>query len=138
MVEIFCSEQPIYKYKSVIFSRPLMSARCETIGKFVLPVFRSLVAKELVNTYHLTQVDAAKKLGTTQAAISQYINSKRAFKGTEQFGDILPGITEVANKTAKRLADSEITWGEVTLDFCSLCSTFSDAESGPAKEDYVI
>ena len=115
-----------------------MSARCETIGKFVLPVFRSLVAKELVNTYHLTQVDAAKKLGTTQAAISQYINSKRAFKGTEQFGDILPGITEVANKTAKRLADSEITWGEVTLDFCSLCSTFSDAESGPAKEDYVI
>jgi uncharacterized protein len=115
-----------------------MSARCETIGKFVLPVFRSLVAKELVNTYHLTQVDAAKKLGTTQAAISQYINSKRAFKGTQQFGDILPTITEIANKTAKRLTDKEITWGEVTLDFCNLCSTFSDAKSCQTKEDYII
>ena len=115
-----------------------MSARCETVGKYVLPVFRSLVAKELVNTYHLTQVEAAQKLGTTQAAISQYINSKRAFKGTQQFGDILPRITEIANKTAKLLADREITWGEVTLDFCSLCSTFSDLESGQTKEDYVI
>ena len=115
-----------------------MSARCETIGKYVLPVFRSLVAKELVRTYHLTQVDAAKKLGTTQAAISQYINSKRAFKGTQQFGNILPRITEIANKTAKRLADREITWGEVTLDFCSLCSTFSDAASCQTKEDYTI
>ena len=115
-----------------------MSARCETIGKYVLPVFRSLVAKELVNTYHLTQVEAAQKLGTTQAAISQYINSKRAFKGTQKFGNILPRITEIANKTAKRLADKEITWGEVTVDFCSLCSTFSDAESDQTKEDYVI
>ena len=115
-----------------------MSARCETIGKYVLPVFRSLVAKELVNTYHLTQVDAAKKLGTTQAAISQYINSKRAFKVTQQFGDILPRITEIACKIAKRLVDKEITWGEVTLDFCSLCSTFSAVKSKSSKEDYAI
>ncbi len=58
-----------------------MGPRCETLGKYVLPVFRSLVAKELISTYHFTQVETAKKLGTTQAAISQYINSKRAFKG---------------------------------------------------------
>lgn len=70
-----------------------MSARCESIGKFVLPLFRSLVAKELINTYHLTQVETAKKLKTTQAAVSQYLNSKRASKGTEQFNDILPKNT---------------------------------------------
>src|SRR5208283_2056621 len=105
-----------------------MSARCESIGKFVLPIFRSLVAKELINTYHLTQVEAAKKLKTTQAAVSQYVNSKRATKGTEQFTDILPRIQAEAKETAKRLANKETTWGEVTLDFCKLCSTFYASE----------
>lgn len=115
-----------------------MSARCETIGKYVLPVFRSLVAKELVGTHHLTQVDAAQMLGTTQAAISQYINSKRAFKGTEQFGNILPRIKAEAKKTAHRLADKEVNWNEVTLDFCKLCATFSEPEAFQVHEDYVI
>ena len=55
-----------------------MNPRCEAIGKYVVPLFRSLVAKELINTYNLTQVEAAHRLGTTQAAISQYIHSKRA------------------------------------------------------------
>ena len=115
-----------------------MSARCETIGKFVLPVFRSLVAKKLVNTYHLTQVEAAKKLTTTQAAISQYINSKRAIKGTEQFIDILPKIKAVAKETAKRLANQETTWDDVTLDFCKLCSTFYGLEASETGDNYSI
>jgi predicted transcriptional regulator len=115
-----------------------MSARCETIGKYVLPVFRSLVAKELISAFHFTQVEAAQKLGTTQAAISQYINSKRAFKGTEQFGDVLPKIQAEAVNTAKRLANNETTWDDVTLDFCKLCSTFSEVEPCGMNDDYVI
>ena len=115
-----------------------MSARCETIGKYVLPVFRSLVAKELVNTHHLTQVDAAQKLGTTQAAISQYINSKRAFKGTEQFGNILPKIQAEATKTAKQLSDGNATWNDITADFCKLCVTFFLPETRQIREDYII
>jgi len=115
-----------------------MSARCETIGKYILPVFRSLVAKELISTYHLTQVDAAKKLKTTQAAVSQYINSKRAIKATEQFNDILPRIQEAAKKTAKQLATQETTWDEITLDFCKLCSTFYPSEENAADDNYAI
>ena len=101
-----------------------MNPRCEAIGKYVVPLFRSLVAKELVNTYNLTQVEAAHRLGTTQAAISQYINSKRANKGMEQFGDIVPKIQAMASETAKRLANKEITSDEVTVDFCKLCASF--------------
>lgn len=101
-----------------------MNPRCEAIGKYVVPLFRSLVAKELINTYNLTQVDAAQRLGTTQAAISQYINSKRASKGIEQLGDILPKIQVMAGETAKRLANKEISPDEVTVDFCKLCSSF--------------
>jgi predicted transcriptional regulator len=115
-----------------------MSARCESIGKFVLPVFRSLVAKELIGTYHLTQVEVAKKLKTTQAAVSQYINSKRAIKGTKQFNDLLPKIQEEAKKTANRLAKQETTWDEVTLDFCRLCSSFYTTEEALTDDNYTI
>lgn len=115
-----------------------MGPRCETIGKYVLPIFRSLVAKELINKYNLTQVDTAKKLGTTQAAISQYINSKRALKGTEQINKLLPQIREMARKTAKRLANDEIPPGDVSVDFCKLCSSFFEVESSQIDDDYVI
>ena len=114
-----------------------MAARCETIGKYVLPVFRALVAKELVNIHNLTQVDAAKKLGTTQAAISQYVTSKRAIKGSEQFAAMLPKIQDMAIETAKRLAKNEVTWDEVTLDFCKLCSTLYKEED-QTGDNYVI
>jgi len=115
-----------------------MGARCETIGKFVLPVFRSLVAKELVSTFHLTQVEVAKKLKTTQAAVSQYINSKRAIKGTEQFHVILPRIQAVATETAKRLANQETTWDDVILDFCKLCSSFYATKEKETGDNYTI
>lgn len=115
-----------------------MVNRCETIGKYVLPVFRSLVAKELVTAYNLTQVEVAQRLGTTQAAISQYINSKRAFKGTEKFADILPKIQAMARETAKRLANKEMRAEEVGVTFCNLCATFSEVEINRTGDDYVI
>ena len=115
-----------------------MGLRCETIGKYVLPIFRSLVARELVNAYNLTQVETAKKLGTTQAAISQYINSKRAFKGMEQIGEQLSQIRAMAKKTAKRLANNKLTLDDVSVDFCDLCSSFCNTESSQVVEDYVI
>lgn len=114
-----------------------MVNRCETIGKYVMPVFRSLVAKELVNIHHLTQVDVAKKIGTTQAAISQYVTSKRAIKGSEQFAAMLPKIQAMASETAKRLAKNEVSWDEVTLDFCKLCSPLY-REEDQTGDNYVI
>jgi predicted transcriptional regulator len=115
-----------------------MSARCESIGKFVLPLYRSLVAKELIYTYHLTQVEAAKHLKTTQAAISQYLNSKRAIKGTEQFSEVLPRIQIEAKETARQLTNRQTTWDEVTLDFCKLCSTFYVTEENKTGDNYTI
>ena len=115
-----------------------MVARCETVGKYVLPVFRSLVAKELINTHNLTQVEAAQRLRTTQAAISQYVNSKRAIKVSEQFGDSMPRIQAMAKTTAKRLANKELSWDEVTIDFCKLCSTFCKVEPEQTGDNYEI
>ena len=105
-----------------------MTLRCEAIGKYLLPLFRSLVAKELINNYSLTQVEVAKKLGTTQAAISQYVNSKRAYKGAEQFEDILPRLETMAKNAARRLAKEDLNLDKISVDFCKLCSSSCTSE----------
>jgi predicted transcriptional regulator len=98
---------------------------CENVAKYVLPVFRSSVAKELVEKYGFTQVEAAKRLGTTQAAISQYLHSKRGYGGTDQFRKDLARIHESANGMAKRIAAENISSEELRAAFCDLCMKLS-------------
>jgi predicted transcriptional regulator len=117
-----------------------MDPQCEVIGKYVLPVFRSQLAKELVQKYHFSQTEAAKKLGTTQAAISQYLSSKRAYKGIEQVTEYMPKIQSMAAETAQKIVSKEISPDDVTLDFCKLCSTFckNNLTLEVNKPDYYI
>ncbi len=111
-----------------------MDPQCEIIGKYALPIFRSMVAKELVQKYNLTQTEAAKKLGTTQAAISQYLSSKRAFKGVEHIEQFLPQIEVMATETAQEIVTKKIAADKVTVNFCKLCTTFCKREEqGPKK-----
>ena len=100
-----------------------MYPACEVVARYVLPVFRSLVARELIEKYEFTQVDAAEKLGTTQAAISQYIHSKRGYKGLEQFDAVIPRIQAAAGETAKGIATGEMNADEVMSHFCRLCTS---------------
>ena len=81
-----------------------------------------MVAKELIEKYNFTQTAAAKKLGTTQAAISQYLHSKRGSKGTEQFMDVLPEIQSLANETAKTIASGNMETEDIMRKFCELCT----------------
>lgn len=118
-----------------------MDPQCEIIGKFVLPIFRSMLAKELVQKYNFSQTQAAKKLGTTQAAVSQYLSSKRAYKGTEHIEEYLPKIQLMASETAQRIVNMEIGVDDVTFDFCKLCATFCRKNStklGMASPEYSI
>lgn len=101
-----------------------MDPQCEIVGKYVLPIFRAMLAKELVQKFNFTQIEAAKKLGTTQAAVSQYINSKRAYKGMEHVEQFLPKIKAMAAETAQKLVTQEMDTKDITFDFCRLCVTF--------------
>lgn len=99
---------------------------CEVIGRYFLPVFRSLVAKELIEKYKFTQTGAAEKLGTTQAAISQYIHSKRGSKAIEQFEGSLPKIQTIAIEIARDLATGKMSGNQVTPRFCKLCTSLQE------------
>jgi len=115
-----------------------MGTRCETEGKYLVSIFRSLVAKELVNVHKLNQVEAAQKIGATQAAVSQYICSKRANVASKQCNDALPKIQALASKAAQRLAKGETNWKQVSLDFCKACSKGFETEIEQTADHYVI
>jgi uncharacterized protein len=98
-----------------------MSITCESIARNVLPIFRSFVAKELITKYNLTQNEAAKKLGTTQAAISQYKNSKRGVKGVSNYAEMEPLVQNAAAKIARKMAKTEVPADEFSEAVCELC-----------------
>ena len=98
-----------------------MSLPCETTAKYVFPVFRSLIAKELVKKYDFTQVEAAKKLGTTQAAISQYLHTKRGYGNAEYLKRMMPKIQELASDTAKRIVKENLSADQSIGIFCEVC-----------------
>jgi predicted transcriptional regulator len=98
-----------------------MALSCESVARQILPFYRSAVARELITKYKLTQVQAAKKLGTTQAAISQYINSKRGYRDIPQYEQIAPLVQEAAAKVAERISTTEIGPADFNASFCDLC-----------------
>jgi len=98
-----------------------MSLPCESIGRRLLPFFRAHIARELIEKYGFTQVETAKKLGTTQAAISQYLSSKRGIGDLEQFKDLLPMIQSAASEIANKIALGIIDSDKIALKFCEIC-----------------
>ena len=108
-----------------------MSASCEAFARHILPLYRSFVAKELVEKYGYTQVEAAKKLGTTQAAISQYLTSKRGIKRISNYDEIAPQIQITAAKAAKRLTTRKMSPEEFSASLCDLCTHLRQTKKIP-------
>lgn len=84
------------------------------------PAFRCLVAKRLIEEYNFTQVATAEKLGTTQAAISYYLSSKRGKKHIKQLENNTQVISLIREIT-KEIAEETISSEEVIGKLCDLC-----------------
>ncbi|NIA09936.1 MAG: transcriptional regulator [Nitrospiraceae bacterium] len=50
---------------------------CEVITWYVLPAIRRELSAVMISKYNMYQKDAAKLLGVTDAAVSQYLSRKR-------------------------------------------------------------
>jgi len=93
---------------------------CEIVVRQVLPSFRFLVARELVDKHNYSQTDAAKKVGTTQAAISQYFHAKRGRRWSSQ-SELLHEMGPHAASVAKRIANGKVSTVDSAQLFCVLC-----------------
>ena len=97
-----------------------MRAPCEVVAQYVLPAFRSIVAKELIEKHDFSQVAAAKKLGTSQAAISQYLYSKRGEKLIKQLEKV-SSVQVAAKEIAINISSDKFSLTDAMCVFCRLC-----------------
>ena len=104
-----------------------MRPPCEPVVRLVLPAFRSLVAKELIKKYGFSQVAAAKNLGTTQAAISYYLYSKRGEKRMKEL-EAMSSVRAIADQVAGGIAAQSLSPFEAMLKFCDLCKALKNKD----------
>ncbi len=96
-----------------------MKPYCETVTQFILPTLRALIAKELIEKHKLTQQEAAKKLGISQAAVSQYTRELRGFRTKILQRD--KKISQEIENLAAKLISGDLNFISSMEDFCNIC-----------------
>lgn len=92
-----------------------MLTNYERVMKRFLPAFRLKAAHVMVKDYRITQQQAAVILGTTQAAISKYLNqSSEKYTGIKINGESLKNFVETAQNRDEQGAQKIM---------CSICQT---------------
>jgi predicted transcriptional regulator len=105
---------------------------CEEIARYYLPAIRSMIAKKLMEQYGLSQIQIAERLGTTQAAVSQYLSLKRGSKTVKEIeGDPIleKAVNEAAEEVAKRGGPDTLS-----IQLCNLCSLIREGRKQRIKD----
>jgi len=91
---------------------------CEVAVKSLVSAIRSVIARELIQSYGLKQRDVANLLGVTQTAVSKYT---RHVRGTvikiEDVEEVQPTIKEIVVS----LANGHMSKYELVTKFCVAC-----------------
>ena len=85
---------------------------CDTMVRNLLPPMRAEMVFRLVQKQGLSQSDAAKRLGVTRAAVSQYMSRKRGAGEVE--------ISTELDLMVDRWALAIVT-GESDINLCDVC-----------------
>jgi predicted transcriptional regulator len=94
--------------------------------RYVLPAFRATVARSLIVDYGYTQSEAARLLGTTQAAISYYMGERRGKRIRSFENNDL--VRAAATDVAKGLSSGDLSGQGATAKFCQLCAKLRSSE----------
>lgn len=108
-----------------------MKPHCVMMVKYVLPALRAKVALELIDRGYRVK-DVADLLGLTQAAVSQYLKSKRGQRGME-----ILSKSEKAHEVVKELVEN-LASGKITIEnevdyLCRVCEILR--EEGLIEEE---
>lgn len=98
-----------------------MQFRCELMRQRLLPVFRSLLANQLVEEYGFSQAEAARRLGITQAAVSQYLHDKRAKRSLGP-KPVTRKVEKVTRRIALQISQNGISSVDAMKMVCRLCA----------------
>lgn len=109
----------------------------EIVSRSALPALRAMVARRLQDDYHMTQQEVAKRLGVTQASVSNYARRTRGMMVNLESDAV---VAKAAARIAKELSGSSPDQREAlrsmteVLDYIRLnhmmCTLHSDLEPG--------
>jgi predicted transcriptional regulator len=85
---------------------------CDTMVRNLLPPMRAEMISRLVQKQGLSQSDAAKRVGITRAAVSQYMSKKRGVSEGR--------ISSERDSLIDRWALAVVT-GESDINLCDVC-----------------
>ena len=85
---------------------------CDTMVRNLLPPMRAEMISRLVQKQGLSQSDAAKRVGITRAAVSQYMSKKRGVSEGR--------ISSELDSLIDRWALAVVT-GESDINLCDVC-----------------
>jgi predicted transcriptional regulator len=95
-----------------------MKTPCELVVGKILPSLRASVVKELSRKHNMKQSEIARKLGITQASVSQYLSAARA--GDTKMVERFPKILTYAEDISERIVsgESRYQWYSVLCEAC--------------------
>jgi len=85
---------------------------CDTMVRNLLPPMRAEMVSRLVQKQGLSQSDAAKRLGVTRAAVSQYMSKKRGVSEVQ--------ISNELDSLIDRWTFAVVT-GQSDINLCDVC-----------------
>lgn len=94
-----------------------MKIPCELIVWYVLPSIRRELARVLVEKHNLTQAEVARRFGVTDAAISQYLKSKRGTNKELESSGKYGEFKEEVERAAQRIMDGS----DIVTETCRVC-----------------
>jgi len=95
-----------------------MKVFCQTLFNNAIPAaVKSIVTKELLETYGYTQEKVAEKLDITQPAVSQYLNGVRGKKAKEILSN--PKLIDWIKKLTAEIASGDFRLGQGSCDLCA-------------------
>ncbi|UCH89552.1 MAG: zinc ribbon domain-containing protein [Thermoplasmata archaeon] len=94
---------------------------CEVIIWYVIPDLRNEISRILLEDYNYKQVEIARLLGVTKAAVNQYLSSKRG----ENFFSLVKDkktknmLLKEVRKSVATLVDDKTT---IDIELCRMCN----------------
>ncbi len=100
-----------------------MASKYEITADGYVPAARSLIAHALIEKYHMSEVEVAKRIGVAQAAISKYMTGKYSEKLKEtmkELGERIDANRELVDDYVKDVASGKDE--DANACVCALCS----------------
>lgn len=91
---------------------PCLLIHCDVLVRTMLPSMRAEMVSRLVRDRGLSQSEAARRLGLTRAAVSQYVSRKRG--GIE--GEFSPEVSALIDRWV-----CAVDSGESDINLCEVC-----------------